>query len=65
MKSHIESTYLKRPHLNSSQYIKGNCEKKFVQTVVNRKIRDGIVKNQINIITNLTEKQFTENELSV
>ena len=65
MKSHIESTYLKRTHLNSSQYIKGNCEKKFVQTVVNRKVRDGIVKNQINIITNLTEKQFTENELSV
>ena len=65
MKSQIESTYLKRIYPKSSQYIKGNYEKKFVQRVVNRKILDGIVKNQINIITNLTDKHFTEHELSV
>ena len=46
-------------------YIKEKHQKKLDGIIVNKTICDGIKKNPNSIITNLTDMELTENELSV
>ena len=56
-----EKHYIKEKH---KSYIKEKHQKKLDAIIVNKTTRDGIKKNPNSIITNLTDKELTENEIS-
>ena len=65
MKGQIILFSITRMQSNRCRYIKEKHQKKLDAIIVNKTIRDGIKKNPNSIITNLTDTELTENEVSV
>ena len=65
MKGQIILFSITRMQSKRCRYIKEKHQKKLDAIIVNKTIRDGIKKNPNSIITNLTDTELTENEVSV
>ena len=65
MKGQIILFSINRIQSKPCHYIKEKHQKKHDAIIVNKTIRDGIKKNHNSIITNLTDMELTEIEVSV
>ena len=65
MKGQIILFSINRMQSKPCHYIKENHQKKLDVIIVNTRIRDGIKKNHSSIVTNLTDMELTESEVSV